>query len=606
MPIVSDSAIRLLVFVFLTSSLLIACTTQAAPTPTRAVAPTLSPVPEIASATAPETPATYAVVDATPSDTPEPIEPESTPLFPLESQTAPVSPIDPIDNQYVELESHLQWFDEQLTPNEERSLTSLKALYDQHESLALSIAWIEWIADGIVFDERLIIENLASLAAADPSFGEKLASTSWILDGVDRREKELLGSIGDISRADHSLAGQIFGYEWLNDGTTRPEVESIGFVASLVRTDPSMAKGLKRLAWMEDGISKLENDVLDFWNSDSSRDPSFVAELINMPMFKDSVQPHDLLASRRLRDLQIDYLREFSRLRERAWFKDGIGDSEAPLIPALHVQAKRGEYFDALIASHTVDSITFETPKGTEVTIFSYTYKSRSGLSFLRGMEQAIIAMEELMTVPFPNEELVYVFALPSEDEFIGWNLGTHMLLRAHLEETIPGDAVLFLMGFYYWKSVSSGSNPRGIPFWFKRGGVSLLRSFAQDRLGLLHKSLKDHQSEMEGITFRCESRGIRNIQDLINHLEANGYTAHRDSNKSFCNVVMGEVLFLNLLEIMGSESFGAAWAEIYRINESVKRPIAEDRIYDIFIKHSPANKVDQVAAIYGKWHGGQ
>ena len=114
-------------------------------------------------------------------------------------------------------------------------------------------------------------------------------------------------------------------------------------------------------------------------------------------------------------------------MEDASWFKDGINDEEAPLIPALHTQARRGEYFNDLLAKHTADSITFKTPKGVEVTVVSYTFSGRSGLSFLRGMEKAVVAMEELTTVPFPTEDLIYVFALPADDEFSGW---THCRIR--------------------------------------------------------------------------------------------------------------------------------------------------------------------------------
>lgn len=531
-------------------------------------------------------------------------EPTVALIFPVGEPPSQETTIPLIISPYSELEAALPWVEGELTTSEESNLTQLRALFDQDQASALTMVEFLWIQDGMSRVERKAVEYLADMVSEGIDLGA-LITAIWFIDGIDKIESELLLETRNVARSDSNLATMIIRFPWIADGVQENDLNAVETIGDLVAVDPLLAQKVRRLDWIEDGVNRREQELLGLWTRQAKSDISYANDLIKMPAFRTSVERLDLLAAYSLTDLKNDFPREYKELSKAPWFATGIDDANAPLVHALGRQASFGKYFDDLLGSHKTESLVFRTPKGVEVKVYSYTYKGGSSVTFLRRMEDAVAAMEDLVGAPFPREEIIYVFALPGEDEFSGWHLGTHMLLNWQFAESEPNAFILGLLAFDYWNARYSGTtHVKGPPFWFERGALDFLANYARDRLGLT--SLDRHKSYVEGLAKYCRGRGVPTIQDLIDHLEENGIEAHRDSYKSQCNALIADILFVNLHGVMGHEAFSQAWSEIYGLTQSSEGPISEEQIYRAFIGNSDASSLEQVKDVYQKWHGGK
>lgn len=535
---------------------------------------------------------------------PTKVVPPAATLFPAGDPPSQVRTIPLIASTYAELEAVLPWSQGELTTDERSNLAKLSDLFDQDRSSALTLAEFLWIQDGVSRVEKNAVQYLADMASEGIDLGPLIAAL-WVIDGIDHVESKLLLETRDIARKDSKLAATIIRFPWISDGVQRDEPEAVGAIGDLVTVDPLFAPTVRGFDWTADGIDPREQELLNFWTSQAKLDISYADQLMTMPAFGTSVERLDLQAAYSLTGLRNDFPSEYKELSQVPWFSKGIDDANAPLVYALARQARFGKYFNDLLGDHRTESLVFTTPKGVEVTAYSYIYQGGSGLSFLRRMEDAIAAMEDLVGAPFPREEIIYVFALPGEVEFIGLNMGTHMLMKWEYAGSVPNELTLGVLAFNYWNSRYSGTtHAKGPPFWFEQGALDFMSNYALDQLGLT--TLDQHKSFVENLAKYCGSRAVSNIQDLIEHLEQNGIETHRTSHQAPCNKLLGEIFFLNLHEAMGHEAFSQAWSEIYALTQSSDGPVSEEQIYRAFIGNADTSSLEHVKNVYQKWHGGE
>ena len=383
----------------------------------------------------------------------------------------------------------------------------------------------------------------------------------------------------------------------------------------LSKSHPALAKTLLELPWVQDGVSSKESAVLSPIRFLASENAALAEEIIAMPFITDSAEAGDDKTIFALYDLSISYPKNLKLLREQDWFADGLTQNEAYYVTILstHSILRTLEVFgpddyrillNKALGEKAV-SRTISLPRAGEIQLvpFNRPLGSRDADRILDHMEAAVVAIEEFMTISFPDEQILLLFTDPGEDA-IGLYVGTHMIASAELGVKDLNEVLTHELAHYYWTS-SANEN---LPLWIGEGGPEFLAAYLSDQTNV--KSFGARRTTLtsnHGVITYCNSKlGIRSIQKLLANLNETGYKEHVESSYFICNYAYGEILALDLYQFMGDKSFRDAWKEIYRLSEESDELLPEDTIYRVFLSGVPEDKVKGFKEIYQRWHGGE
>ena len=244
-------------------------------------------------------------------------------------------------------------------------------------------------------------------------------------------------------------------------------------------------------------------------------------------------------------------------------------------------------------------------PRGGDVQLvaFNRPLGSRDADRVLDHLEAAVTAIEEFMTIPFPEEQILLLFTDPGEDA-IGRYLGTHMIASVELGGKDLNRVLTHELAHYYWCC----SDNKSLPLWIGEGGPDFLATYLSEKFNV--KSFDDRRRDLllrYGEVGYCQTTfHIDSIQELLAKLDETGLEEHQDSQYYFCNYAYGEILALDLYQLMGDKSFRDAWKEIYRLSQESDELLPEEIIYQVFFSRVPEDKVKEFKEIYQRWHGGK
>ena len=366
---------------------------------------------------------------------------------------------------------------------------------------------------------------------------------------------------------------------------------------------------------MQDGISSGESAVLSQFRFLASENADLAEQIVAMPFIADSAEAGDDSTLFALYDLSISYPKNLKLLREQDWFADGLTQNEAYYVTILrsHSVLRALEIFGAddyqillnkALGAKAV-SRTVSLPRAGDIQLvaFNRPLGSSNADRILDHLEAAVAAIEEFMTIPFPDEQILLLFTDPGGDA-VGRFVGTHMIASPQLGVKDLNGVLTHELAHYYWTS-SANEN---LPLWIGEGGPDFLATYVSDKFDV--KSFDERKVELVsnyGTVGYCKTRlGITSIQKLLDKLSDTGVAKHQESSYYFCNYAYGEILALDLYQLMGDKSFRDAWKEIYRLSEESDELLPEETIYQVFLSGAPENRVKEFKEIYQRWHGGK
>jgi len=376
-----------------------------------------------------------------------------------------------------------------------------------------------------------------------------------------------------------------------------------------------LAKTLSKLPWVQDGISSGESAVLSQFRFLASENADLAEQIVAMPFIAESAEAGDDSTLFALYDLSISYPKNLKLLREQDWFADGLTQNEAYYVTILdtHSIFSTLEVFGAddyqILLNKALGekavSRTVNLPRAgdTQLVAFNRPLGSQGADRILDHLEAAVAAIEEFMNIPFPGEQILLLFTDPGED-FSGLYLGTHLVVSPELGVKDINRVLTHELAHYYWCC----SDNENLPLWIGEGGADFLATYVSDKFDV--ESLDERKRGLignYGTVDYCKTRlGITSIQKLLAKLDETGLTKHQESSYYFCNYAYGEILALDLYQLMGDKSFRDAWKEIYRLSEESDELLPEETIYQVFLSGAPENKVKEFNEIYQRWHGGK
>ena len=214
----------------------------------------------------------------------------------------------------------------------------------------------------------------------------------------------------------------------------------------------------------------------------------------------------------------------------------------------------------------------------------------------IESMEEAVRGIEELLGLPFPTTDIIALI-LPAgieETEEIPStaNIGSHMRLAREGANGVFKYFVYHETGHYFFGF---------LPIWIVEGGAELVDAYIRDRKGI--ESIEDELLMLEDALDRaCYEQGIPNLLEL-----AERDRFYVDDSPLPCSYVFGEYFFLRLHQLLGKEALSSALREMHNrfTLTELDVPLRGKDIYQIFLNHTPPDKVEEYRNLFRRLHGG-
>jgi len=563
------------------------------PEPTAAPSPTETHTP----APSPEPTATPAPIEThTPTPSPEPTEtpasePTNTPApithtpTPSPAPTAAPSPEpEAADTARARLSEIIPWFENPPDETRARTASVIANLYALDPNLGISAARLPWLGDA---NQLSSLDALGYIADGNADLAILAAEYAWFVDGVDYEdpygsEESALLSLGN---ADGALSNSLKGAAWLSDDVTVYEASALRSLESVSGADSDMAKRMASSPWIRDGVARHEAFALDSLAAMTAWDPEFARRIaeysLDAPARNRNV--YLITAMHRIRSFNED---GFNRVIDSSWFTDGLDDEERAFLIALGYTGS--PEFDDLLESRSTLSTTVSLPLSGEVGVWIF----RSGSSpldenLLSIVEGGARIAERFMGTPFPTNDIIML--LVKSRESVGGFAGVfdEILIRIGDDDAGYTTVIHEISHFYF----------NGAPFWFNEGGAEFMTAYSADSLGFesWEERLPWHVESYE----YCEENGIGDIHEL------SVLGKHDQLLQQDCSYALGRYFFINLFEAMGETAFSSALRELYLSGARDEIEYTDDLIYRAFLKHVPAERMDEFRAVYSRLHGG-
>ena len=530
----------------------------------------------------------------------------------------------------------LPWLTDLVSNTEWDALRSITLLGDRDPLLAHQLIGLNWSTDGINEDERAALENFAKVVQEDPALTARVAAFPWTADSINQQEVLVLGYLSDLTQQDVSRGGVLAAFPWLADEIAEAEWKILGNLRELMSQDPDLGLTVSRYAWLADDITDTEWRVLGnlapiasadlptaksvssyVWLSDavtdaelqllrdlraiSEQDPSLAQQLAAMPFLTLSFEERDQHAIGSILDL-AGTPENLELLTSSTWFQDGVDHQEAALVTVLSRQSKIApEEFRRLVTSYDYQSSSVTLPLAGEVQLTILRLEPEGSLRAegqMDRLEAAIQQIEEFMGLPFPQKDVIMLYA-ETGTQTTGVYLGTHIVVDR--PSGIQGDVrrvEAHEVSHYYWNT--------GVPVVVANlveGASEFLTSFVISQI--YDDPLQPRFSTVGGPYARsCASQGMGTIQRLIDNLAVIGYEEQSQRSYFSCNYHLGEALFIDLYQTLGSDSLQSAWRRIYQAAD-IGHEHTEAEIHIAFNEETPEDLESSFQRVYSFWHGG-
>ena len=452
-----------------------------------------------------------------------------------------------------------------VSESEVRSVIEAWGLSSMQQQMALQLPWI---VDGVVRYEMDALLSMSRLAQGARGTFPIAIETPWIQDGLNDVEIRAFNAIGSIQR-DYSdtVIRVIFDKPWARDGFDFPEASAIVGLQQISHHQPE----------------------------------TVIRSILEMP-FLDTVEPADALAIHALKEWALYAPTEFHRVWNHPNIADGITDKESRLVVQI-IGVYGGDPQELLLQMEltSADQIEVEKreiqlPLSGEISIRIFRSVPGSPCT-MDSLEQILLMLEELISVPFPVRHVNFVFtAAPdssaywynSVDYVYGWQEST-VTENCFQDAGYIGYESVYAheMAHYYWL---------GGHAWIEEGLADFIRDVRFTALrGVWIMPYRPNTctefaniAELELAKSNPFSVGIR------------------------CDYILGNLLFHDLYRNIDHDSFRQSFRHLYLLS---RFDDPDDRcegtwlnvchVREAFTKFVPANTAEDVQALIDKWYFG-
>lgn len=494
----------------------------------------------------------------------------------------------------------------------------------------------EWVKDGISESERVGIKHLRSLQALSERGFEELVRKDWVQDDLIWLEAYVIRYLSKIAEAQNPGADELIVEilrmpfldrveiadahamrvlsqihlrnpggltQFLSDprlmGGITDATTGIVILAELEEENPEAAEVMWAVPWIADGLVEEEALLI-----------SGIVELaINSPPLGEIATEFADHYSGDLVLYLVDSLyrfesapSQFEALAAQPWFTDGLTVKEVALVAVLGTVALvNPDLFHVLLQDHYIQSRVADLPLAGKVNIWVVQpFSFPPGDDSSAVIEDTARITEEFLGAPFPTTDVILLIldAHSTEHSIALGHYRTFMILDRFDGEVyyIPHETA----HYYFHGNFSL--------WWFVEGAAEFVEAYFNHIKG--SRDLADRRAEMAvWVQQDCVNDGIENIR----HTEYLRMYVYPDRIylPGLCTYQMGENFFLQTFETIGGEAMSSALRELYLPNREfirtgdAREPPTEEEIYEVFLKHTPADRKEAFRDLYRRLHGG-
>lgn len=214
---------------------------------------------------------------------------------------------------------------------------------DNEPQVYQDILNMDWVRDGITIGPEFYgLGRLFVMLGSQRRISASIALQNWFLDGLDEVEADAILAFGELSRWNEDTSLYVVGSSWFVDGVTANEVLVVRMLSELVPLNVDRTDDVARLDWLDNGVSELDASVMEqirllAQHLESDR----LFSLLEMP-FLEMTDAADLGALMSLNSLAENHPEDLDSVFGYRRVRDGIDDSETPLVGALSTEVWRG------------------------------------------------------------------------------------------------------------------------------------------------------------------------------------------------------------------------------------------------------------------------
>ena len=498
------------------------------------------------------------------------------------------------------------WFADSITDYEWLALDTLDSIVSQDIELAKVVAGLPWFADGITTDEWPVLGVLDSIASQDIELAQMVASLPWLGDDVTSLERETFYALSNIASKDIGLARTVARGSWFADSITDDEWLALDTLDSIASQDIELAQMVASLPWLGDDVTRSERDDLRNLNVIASQDIDLARVAVSPPWFaayvtegwRGNPRSYLLKGLSRIASQGVDAV---DQLTAQPWFADGLNREEVAFVTTLgDVVSSSSTLYHDLLQAHFTQTRTVSLRLAGDVNIWVFQKTPfPPGEDLLTVIEDTARMSEGLLGAPFPTTDIIFLVVDRSDKQYrIGsGHFGTSMRLNRYPSGVwhLPHETA----HYYFF-------NPIIGPRWLTEGGAEFIAAYFNHQTGV--RDLADERARAFRANQSCvDIYLIENIRHLTLVLTNNWEILH----PSGCVYQMGENFLHSASMVMGEEALMSALGELHllevgRDRHTVEgRIYVEERIYEVLLKHAPADRQEDFRDLYRELHGG-
>ena len=351
--------------------------------------------------------------------------------------------------------------------------------------------------------------------------------------------------------------------------------------------NPSLAQRMERIPWIADGLNPIEEETVEYLLYIAVKDrQSTLNKIIEMPFLR-TVEPADLSALKSLWQILHDNPSQFDQVMNHPTIQAGITDEWTPVIATLESAANNNPRLIAKLLDPQTVSIErrkINLPLSGSIVLAIVRTEPGPNRS-MDLLQHAVTQAEQQMGIALPTKHVALLFADATSPGYAGTNYGSHIVIQqqydvddgSHEANHLPATTA-HEIAHYYWS---------GNPNWVDEGMANLLAAKAEyARTGKQIAATKQPCSAFDNIAQLDRAKPSKASPD---------YT---------CNYALGERLFIELLDALGSRAFSNAAKNLY-LESTFEGVITTAGEVTVIRLSGAAVGIKEIRRLFGKTAGG-